>query len=45
MTTPKCEYFLVENTYVARFDREASVYEQLMPAPTPGEIVRRLNVA
>jgi len=31
MTTPRYDYYLIENTYVARYDREASRVERLMP--------------
>jgi hypothetical protein len=31
---PKYDYYLVENTYVARFDSEALEAEQLMPDGT-----------
>ena len=31
---PRYDYYLVENTYVARYDREARRTEQLMPDGT-----------
>jgi len=34
MTTPRYDYYLVENTYVARYDRETREAEQLMPDGT-----------
>jgi len=34
MTTPTFDYYLVENTYVARYNRETRVAEQLMPDGT-----------
>ena len=34
MTNPKYDYYLVENTYVARYDRETQEAEQLMPDGT-----------
>ncbi len=30
MTTPRYDYYLIENTYVARYDREAGRAERLM---------------
>jgi hypothetical protein len=34
MTTPRYDYYLIENTYVARFDRETGRTERLMPNGT-----------
>ena len=34
MTTPRYDYYLVENTYVARYDRETREAEHLMPDGT-----------
>lgn len=34
MMKPRYDYYLVENTYVARFDRETLEAEQLMPDGT-----------
>ena len=31
MTTPRYDYYLIENTYVARFDPETGRAERLMP--------------
>ena len=34
MTTPRYDYYLIENTYVARFDPETGRAERLMPDGT-----------
>ncbi len=34
MTTPRYDYYLIENTYVARFNRETGRTERLMPNET-----------
>ncbi len=34
MTMPRYDYYLVENTYVARYDRETGRAEQLLPDGT-----------
>ena len=38
--TPRYDYYLVENTYVGRFDRETLDTEQLMPDGTWVESIR-----
>ena len=40
MTTPRYDYYLVENTYVGRFDRETLDTEMLMPDGTWVESIR-----
>ncbi len=34
MTVPRYDYYLIENTYVARYDRETGHTERLMPNGT-----------
>ncbi len=34
MTTSRYDYYLIENTYVARYDRESGRTERLMPDGT-----------
>jgi len=44
MTTPHYDYYLVENTYVARFNPQTLVAERLMPDGTWVETMRTREV-
>ncbi len=44
MATPNYDYYLVENTYVARFDPQTQVAERLMPDGTWVETMRTREV-
>jgi len=44
MTTPRYDYYLVENTYVARYDRETREAEHLMPDGTWVCSIRTLEI-
>ena len=44
MTTPQYDYYLVENTYVARFDPDTGTADRLMPEGTWVVSMRTRNV-
>ena len=44
MTTSRYDYYLVENTYVGRFNRETLDTEMLMPDGTWVESIRSMEI-
>jgi hypothetical protein len=44
MATPRFDYYLVENTYVGRFDRETLDVAQLMPDGVWVESIRSMEI-